>query len=111
MRNSYTSARNIRHRTNIKTRETKNIQDLNRQNQKLNKQAQETEKRLRQLEARRDQVRNALQIEEITLNKRLESELIRLKDQKPELFTITKQDHVNKLTGVLATSVIRWLLE
>ena len=60
---------------------------------------------------RRDQVRQTLQIEETKLNRRLETALIRLKDQKPELFKITEQEQINKLTGELATSVIRWLLE
>ena len=74
-------------------------------------QTKETEKQIRHLETRRYQVRQGLQIEEIKPNTRLETALIKLRDKKPELFTITIQDQVNKLTGELATSFIKWLIE
>ena len=63
------------------------------------------------MKARAHQVGQALRIEENLLHKRLETALIRLKDQKPELFTVTMQEQVNKLTVEIASSVIRWIIE
>ena len=108
---STNAVRNYRHRTNIKTKQTKTIQQLNQENHDLTRQTQEILKQLRQLEAKRDKVRQALQIEETALNKRIETALNRLRDKKPELFTITLQDQVNKLTVELASSFIQWLIE
>ena len=108
---STNAIRNYRHRTNIHSKETTSIQLLKREKQKLIRQTQETEQQMRQLETRRDQVNQALAIEETLLNERLETTLIRLKDQNPELFTVTIQDQVNKLTVEIASSVIRWLIE
>ena len=108
---STNAIRNIRHRTNIKTRHTYTINQLNQEKQNLTRQTQETIKQLRQLETRRDKVGQALVIEENILNKRLETALVRLRDQKPELFTITIQDQVNKLTVELASSFIQWLIK
>ncbi|MFC1804057.1 helix-turn-helix domain-containing protein [Thermoproteota archaeon] len=107
---STNAIRNIRHRNNIKTRETRTIQQLNTEKQKLTQQTQELEHKLRQLEKRRDQLTQALQIEEKTFYKQIETTLIRLKDQKPELFTITEQEQISKLTAQLAGAVIRWLI-
>ena len=108
---STNAIRNIRHRTNIKTRETISIQQLKHEKQEISRQTHEKNIQLKQLEARRNQVKQTLQIEETLLTKRLETALIRLKDKKPELFTINLQDQVNKLTVELASSFIRWLIE
>ena len=108
---STNAIRNIRHRTSIKTRETKTIQQLIHEKKELTRQTQETDKQLRQLQARRDKVKQALSVEETLLNKKIETALIRLRDRKPELFTITIQDQINKLTAELASSVIQWLIE
>ena len=108
---STNAIRNIRHRVNIQTKQTQTIQQLKQEKQKFADQTQETKKQIRQLEAQRAQVIQALAIEETILNKRLETALSRLKDKKPELFTINLQDQVNKLTVELASSFIRWLIE
>jgi len=34
-----------------------------------------------------------------------------LKDKNPELFAITAQEQINKLTLQLATSFVKWLIE
>ena len=108
---STNAIRNIRHRTNIKTKETTSIQQLKQEKQKLQQQTQETSKRLRQLETRRDQIKQALQAEEENFKTKLEAELVQLKNIKPELFEITDQEQLAKLTTQLGISLIRWVFE
>ena len=108
---STNAVRNIRHRANIKTQTTETIQQLQDKRQTLKKQTQQLEQELKQLQTRRDQTHQALQVEEKQLMMKLETELNKLKETKPELFTITLEEQINKLTGQLATSFIRWLLE
>jgi hypothetical protein len=101
---STNAIRNYRHRTNIKTRETRSIRQLKHKTQELDK------KRIK-LENRIDSLRKTRQIEEEQFHQRLENELIRLKDQKPELFTITLQEQITKLNAHLASTFLRWLIE
>ena len=108
---STNAIRNIRYRDNIKTRETQTIQQLKEKIQALQQQNQQIEYKLRQLEKRRTQTQQALQTEETKFNKKLVTELTRLKDSKPELFTITAEEQMQKLTAQLALSFIRWLME
>jgi len=108
---STNAIRNYRHRTNIKTKETNSIQRLKQEKMELLRQNQETKIQLKQLVVQRDQVKQSLQIDETKLNKKLETALIKLKDKKPELFKITEQEQINKLTAQLATSILRWLIE
>ena len=101
---STNAIRNLRHRTNIKTRETKTIQQLKQQ-------VWELAQRRIQLEQRIGLLTKTHQIEEDKFRNRLESELIRLKDRKTELFHITGQEQLSKLTAQLGISIIRWLIE
>ena len=103
--------RNYRHRTNIKTKETTFIQLLRQEKQKLTQKNRELEKQMKQLEARRDQVGQALRIEETQLTKKIKTELIQLKNKRPELFKITDQEQLAKLTTQLGISIIRWVFE
>ena len=66
---------------------------------------------LRHLEKRRNQTQQALEAEGFQLNKKLETELTRLKDRKPELFTITAEDQIQKLTAQIEVSFVKWLIE
>ena len=108
---STNAIRNYRHRTNIKTKQTRTIEQLNQEKEKITENNRELEKQINQFETRRNQVKKALTVEETLLRKKIETELIRLRDKQPELFTITIQDQINKLTGELASSFIRWLIE
>jgi hypothetical protein len=108
---STNAIRNIRHRNNIKTRETQTIQKLRQTKQKLQQQIQQIEHIIRKLEKRRNQTHQALRTEETQLIKKLETQLTRLKHRKPELFTITAQEQINKLTLELATTIFKWLIE
>ena len=103
--------RNYRHRTNIKTKETTFIQLLRQEKQKLTQKNRELEKQMKQLEARRDQVGQALRIEETQLTKKIKTELIQLKNKRPELFEITDQEQLAKLTTQLGISFLRWVFE
>ena len=91
---STNAIRNYRHRTNIKSKESITIQQLKQEKQKLTKQSQEIEKQIKQLETR---ARAA--------------ELINLKNRRPELFEITGQEQLAKLTAQLGLSLIRWVFE
>ncbi|MFC1803370.1 hypothetical protein ACFL0D_05325 [Thermoproteota archaeon] len=50
-------------------------------------------------------------MEDNVFKNKLETELIKLKDRKLELFQITEQEQLSKLKAQLATSFIRWLFE
>jgi hypothetical protein len=108
---STNAIRNIRNRNNIKTRETQTIQQLKEKKHTLQQQTQQKERILKQLEQRRNQIQEALQAEEAKFNQKLETELIRLKDRKPELCTITAEEQMNHLKAQLASSFIRWLFQ
>ena len=108
---STNAIRNYRHRSNIKTKETNSIQLLKQEKQKLTRQTQEIEKQIRQLETRRDQIKQATQMEEENFKTKLEAELVQLKNTKPELFEITGQEQLTKLTVQLGISLIRWVFE
>ena len=101
---STNAIRNIRHRTNIKTRESVTIQQLKQQTHELDQKRIKLENRIRSLNTTR-------QIEEEQFHQRLETELIKLKDTKPELFQISAQEQLTKLTVELGSSIIRWLIE
>jgi len=101
---STNAIRNIRHRNNIKTKETKSIKELKQQTQRLE------QKRIK-LEQRLSLLQKTHQIEENKFRNRLETELTRLKDRKPELFYITGEEQLAKVTTQLAISIIRWLIE
>lgn len=108
---STNAIRNIIHRDNIKTQTTQTIQQLQEKKLTLQQQTQQIKQELMLLEKSRNQIQHALKIEENQFTENLEREIIRLRVKKPELFTITFQDQINKLTGELATSIIRWLLK
>ena len=108
---STNAIQNHRHRINIKTQTTQTIQYLKLEKQKLQHQTHQIERKLRQLQQRRNQIQQALQVEEIHFNQKLVTELNRLKYRKPELFTLTAEEQLSKLTAQLASSFIRWLIE
>ncbi len=101
---STNAIRNYRHRTNIKVKESTSIQQLKQQSHELDQKRIKLENRIRPL-------RKTRQIEEEAFQQRLENELIRLKDKKPELFEITGQEQLTKLTTQLGLSLIRWVFE
>jgi hypothetical protein len=108
---STNAIRNKRHRNNIKIQTTQTIQQLMETKRGLKRQTQEIQQELKQLTTRRNQIHQALQVEETQFIKKLKTELTKLKDRKPELFTITAEEQMQKLTVQLAVSFVRWLIE
>ena len=102
--------RNIRHRNKIKTQTRQDINTLRSQRTRLNQEVKTLQAQTVKLETRHRQVTKALQTNEATLNNRLETRLRQLKYQKPELFKISTEDQIAKLTGELATHLIKWLI-
>jgi len=76
----------------------------------LNKKVQGLRWELSSLQTRKEQVSKALHIEKQALNQRLYKALTRLKDQKPELFHISVEEQIAKITVQLAGSFLRWLV-
>jgi IS30 family transposase len=103
--------RNIRHRTNIKAKETITIQQLKETNQTFQKETKKLENHLKHLQRRKSHLKQAIEKDNELLQARLHKELLELRKRKPELFTITIQDQMNTLTAELTTSFIRWLIE
>ena len=102
--------RNYRHRNKIKTQTKHTISTLRSQRTKLNQKIKTLQSQLIKLETRHRQVTKALQTNETTLNNRLGSKLRQLKYQKRELFKLTGEDQLAKLTEELAGHFIKWLI-
>jgi hypothetical protein len=100
---STNAIRNIRYRNQLKSKIIRSIQELKQENQKL--------KRTNlYLKAREQDLAKAVQIDEKTLHLKIETSLTQLKHKKPELFYISGQEQINKLTAQIATSFIQWLI-
>ena len=73
---STNAIRNIRYRTNIKTRQTQTISQQKQEKQRQAQQIQELEYKLRQLNSIKVKLSQSKQMDEITLYQRLETALI-----------------------------------
>jgi len=102
--------RNIRHRTKLKANTTKFIQLLLQDERELNTRVSRLQRDVTSLTTRRDKIQTALRAEEQVLNQKLQNALIRLKDEKPELFRITVEEQLSKLAGELTGAFIKWLI-
>ena len=102
--------RNIRHRTKIKFETRETIKSLRYERRTLNQQVQDLRWELSSLQTRRDQITKVLLIEEKALYQKLYNALQNLKDYKPELFQITLEEQIAKITIQLAGTFIRWLI-
>ena len=102
--------RNIRHRHKLKQNTRQTIKTLQYETQVLEQRITQLRREQQQFQARRDEVTQALNVDETTFQQRLETSLIRLKDVKPELFIITAQEQMGKLVVQLAGEYIKWLI-
>jgi len=102
--------RNIRHRNKIKTQTKQTITNLRDKRTKLNQEIKTLQSQIVKMETRHRQLTKAMQTNETTLNNKIETRLRQLKYQKPELFHITGEEQIVKLTGELATHIIKWLI-
>jgi DNA-binding CsgD family transcriptional regulator len=106
---SENAIRNLRHRTKLKTETKQTIESLKRDRRTLNKKVRELRWEVSSLQTRKEEVSKALHIEELTLYQRLYTALQRMKDQKPELFQITIEEQIAKITVLLGSSFVKWL--
>lgn len=108
---STNAIRNIRHRNNLKPSQKQTISQIMQEKQTLTQQIQELQYKVRQINSVKVKLSQTKLIDERTFYKRIETALIRLKNQKPELFKITEQEQINQITAQLASSFLRWLIE
>lgn len=101
--------RNLRHRTKLKTETRESIESLKREGRNLNQEVQELRRKLSSLQTRKQQVSKALHTVEQALYQKLYTVLQKMKDQKPELFYITAEEQIAKITVQLAGPFLRWL--
>jgi len=66
--------------------------------------------RAQTLETRRQTVKQALNIEEQTLDTKLQRALYKMKNEKPELFNITLEDQIAKMTAELAMTFLKLIV-
>ena len=102
--------RNIRHRTKLKAETRESIESLKHERRTLNDKVQELRWELSTLQTRKEQVSKALNIEEQALYQKLYNALNQMKDQKPELFHISVEEQIAKITVQLAGSFLKWLI-
>lgn len=103
--------RNIRHRMKLQAETKKSLKSLVDEERTLTKKMSNLRIEISSLQARMKDVSKALSMEEQALNSKLESALRRLKDQKPELFSISVEEQLGKIAGLLGGAFIRWLFE
>lgn len=102
--------RNQRHRMKLETDTRASLQSLLKEKKTLNKQASNLRREVETMKSRHIIISKILDTQEEVLNQRLTTALTRLKDRRPELFTISPQEQIGKLTGVLITAFIKWLV-
>ena len=103
--------RNIRHRVKIRADTQDSIHSLSSERNSLRLSVMGLRREVSVLQARRNAISKLLQTEVETLKTRLQRTLLNLKDQKPELFQITGEEQILKLTGQLLGSFLRWLIK
>lgn len=110
------AVRNIRYREGLKVATANQLPELTRQRDYLKQEiTQLTQRRTNLLDeynsirAKAVQASKALQLDEETLRTRIQSELVKLKQNRPELFLMSGQEQLNRFTADLATILVRWL--
>ena len=102
--------RNIRYRLKIKTNQKQSLKQLNSDRRLLNEKVNRLRWDLQSLQSRKRDLENALEIDEATLNTRLQTALRKLKDTRPDLFQITLEEQIGKLAVELTGSFIRYIM-
>ena len=103
--------RNIRHRMKLQAETKESLKSLVYEEKALSKKMSNLRIEVSSLQARRKDISKVLSMEEQALNSKLESALCRLKDQKPELFSISVEEQLGKIAGLLGGAFIKWLFE
>jgi DNA repair exonuclease SbcCD ATPase subunit len=102
--------RNIRYRLKIKTDTRESLKQLSEDQKELKEKVNRLKWDLQSLQTRKKDIEKAIQTDEATLNNRLQSALRKLKDTRPDLFQITLEEQLGKLTAELAGSFIRYII-
>jgi len=102
--------RNIRHRNKLKTKTKKSLDTLRHDEKTLIEKNIKLRRDIKTLEARKQKVQRALNIEEQTLDTKLQRALYKMKDEKSELFQITLEEQIGKIAGELSVNILRWLI-
>lgn len=104
--------RNIRHRLKLKINARNQLQSLRREKAELEKKVQELRRdqtletlHLNALQNKSQEARIWLGLDTLTLQQKLQTALIEVKNKKPELFYITGTEQIAKLT----TYFLQWL--
>ena len=102
--------RNIRHRKKLKTKTIRSLETLKQNQESLTKKNAKLRRDIQTLDLRRQAVQKALNTEEQALNTKLQTALYKMKDEKPELFNITLEEQIGKITAELSVNLLRWLI-
>ena len=94
----------------MKSDRKKSLTQLNRDKISLSEKVNRLRWELHTLQSRKKEISKALQIDETTLNTRLQTALRKLKDTKPDLFQITLEEQIGKLAVELTGSFIRYIM-
>lgn len=103
--------RNIRYRLKMKSGTRKSLKQLRKDQRVLGEKVNRFKWDIHSLNSKKKDIEKALQIDEATLNTRLQSALRRLKDERPDLFQITLEEQLGKIAAALTGSFIRYLIE
>ena len=102
--------RNIQYRMKLKTKTKQSLEDLRQDEKDLTRRVSRLRRDIQILEGRRDTIKQALEVEDKTINVKLQAALRKLKDQKPELFHITFEEQIGKIAVELTGAFIRHLI-
>ena len=103
--------RNVRHRINLQTETRQSLKSLQRERATLNDKVAKLRRETRILQARREDVSNALRIEEEALYQKLQAALRKMKDHRPELFYTSVEEQIGKIAGLLTEVFVNWLFK
>ena len=103
--------RNMRYRLKMKVDRKASLKQLNSDRTSLNEKVNRLKWDLQLLQSRKKNIQKALDIDEATLNTRLQIALRKLKDTRPDLFQITIEEQIVKIGVELTGFFIRSLLE
>jgi hypothetical protein len=102
--------RNIRHRTQLKTKKKRSLETLRQDEVTLTGQVTQLRRYIQKLETRRKTIQQALNTEEQALDTKLQRALSKMKDEKPELFNITFEEQIAKIAVELTGTFLKWIV-
>jgi len=104
------SIRNMRFRYNVKSEIKSSFEALRDERDSLQTEVVKLKRDVTSLQLRKQEITKALQTDETTLSNRIKATLREMKYRKPELFRITGEEQLTRLTGELASQILKWLI-